>query len=316
MDHAAVGRLAAAQHAVLSRAQALALGASLQEIRHRVDVGAWRRVHAGVYAIAGSPKTYEQRLVAACLAIGPEAAASHRAAATVHGLLSYRDPPVEVTTTRLRSPELDGVVVHRLADLHERWVQRVDGVRVTTVARTLVDLGAVAAPRTVEAAFDRAAGRRLVQYRDVRDAMLAVARQGRRGVGTIRPLLAARIGRTLPAGVLEARMASLLRNAHLPPAEHEFLVTDDHGGFIAVVDFAYVDQRIAIEVDGHEFHSAPRAVDHGNARDRLLVAARWAVLHFSWNDVEHHPERVADEIRDVRRTRGGFSARSASQSNT
>jgi len=149
---------------------------------------------------------------------------------------------------------------------------------------------------TVEAALDRAAGRRLVTYRDVRDAMLAVARQGRRGVGTIRRLLEDRVGHAFPAGVLEARMASLLRNAGLPCAIPEHTVTDEHGGFIAVVDFAYPSRRIAIEVDGYEFHSSPKAVDHGNARDRLLLAAGWRPLHFSWNEVEHHPDRVAAGI--------------------
>jgi hypothetical protein len=296
MDHASVGDIAARQHGALSFADLVALGFDAHHVKHLVAEGFLQRVHVGVFRVRGAPVTYSQGLVAACLAIGPEATASHRAAATVHGMLGYREPPVEVTTNRLRSPEVNGVVVHRLADLHERWVQVVDGIRVTTPARTLVDLGAVTSLKTVEAALDRAAGRRLVTYRDVRDAMRAVARQGRRGVGTIRALLDERIGRLLPAGVLEARMTSLLRNAGLPEPIPEHTVADDHGGFIAVVDFAYVDRKLAIEVDGYEFHSTPKAVDHGNARDRLLITAGWRPLHFSWNEVERHPERVATEI--------------------
>jgi hypothetical protein len=303
MTHAEFTAVADEQHGLITHGQAIALGATERNVGYRVEAGLWDRVHLGVFRVRGAPVTFAQQLVAACLAIGPEAAASHRAAAMLHGVLTYREPPVEVTTTRLRSPELRRVVVHRLADLNERWVQVVDGVRVTTPARTLVDLGAVAAPQTVEAALDRAAGRRLVTYRDVRDAMLAVARKGRRGVGTIRRLLDERIDRVLPAGVLEARMASLLRNAGLPEAVPEYTVTDEHGGFIAVVDFAYPDRRVAIEVDGYEFHSTPKAVDHGNARDRLLIAAAWAPVHFSWNDVERRPTRVANEIHRVLRSR-------------
>lgn len=309
MDHRSIGDLAARQHGLLSFDQARALGLAGHQIKERVEGGRWQRIHVGVFRIRGAPTSYPQRLLAACLAIGPEAAASHRAAATLHDLLTYREPPVEVTTTRLRSPELDGIVVHRLADLQERWVQVVDGLRTTTVARTLVDLGAVAAPRTVEAALDRATGRKLVTYRDVRDAMVAVARKGRRGVGAIRPLLDARIGRVLPAGVLEARMASLLRHFDLPSAEPEYTVNDEHGGFIAVVDFAYPDRRLAIEVDGYEFHSTPTAIRHGNARDRLLAAEDWLAVHFDWNEVERHPQRVAEEIRRLRRSRRSFSAR-------
>ncbi|MFO7591661.1 MAG: type IV toxin-antitoxin system AbiEi family antitoxin domain-containing protein [Acidimicrobiia bacterium] len=309
MDLANIMQHAASQHSVISWAEARELGASPQEIRHQVEVGAWERTHEGVYVIAGTRRTYEQRLVAACRAVGAATAVSHRAAATVHGLLSYSEPPVEITTTRRRSPERDGVVVHRLADLHPRWTIDHDGVRTTTVARTLVDLGAVASPRTVEAALDRSAGRRLVTYREVRDAMVAVARKGRTGVGTIRALLETRVGRTHPAGVLEARMTSLLLNAGLPPAQPEFVVVDEHGGFLAAVDFAYPDRRLAIEVDGYEFHSSPVAFDQGHARDRLLIAEQWAVLHFGWAAVERHADRVAREIRSVLHRRPVFSAR-------
>jgi len=309
MDHHALMGLATAQHGAIAWGQARTLGATPQEIRHRVDVGLWRRFHDGVYVVAGARETYEQRLIAACLAIGPETAASHRAAATMHDLLRYREPPIEVTTTRRRSPELVGVTVHRLADLRDRWIVERDGVRATTVARTLVDLGAVASPRTVEAALDRATGRRLVSYRDVRDSMVAVARKGRRGVGTIRPLLEVRIGRVMPAGVFEARMSSLLSRAELPAAVPEFVVTDEHGGFIAVVDFGFPDRRVAIEVDGYEFHSSPKAIADRDARDRLLASVKWAPLHFGWHEVDGQEHRVVEEIRRVLRSRPLFSAR-------
>jgi uncharacterized protein DUF559 len=302
MRHA-IGDIGDQQLGIVTYAQLRARGMTRRQIERSLESAVLERLHLGVFRIRGAPVTYSQQLVAAGLAVGPEAAASHRAAATLHELLSFREPRVEVTTNRSRSPEVEGVVVHRLADLRERWVQLVGGVRVTTVARTLVDLGAVASPQTVETALDRATGRRLVTYRDVRDAMRAVARQGRRGVGTIRPLLDERIGRVLPAGVLAARMESLLRNAGLPRAVSEHVVTDEHGGFIAVADFAWPDRRLVVEVDGYEFHSTPKAVDHDNARDRLLLAAGWMPLHFSWNEVERHPERVAQEILGTLNTR-------------
>ena len=296
MDRKTVGDLARKQHALVTFDQLLELGMPSHRARDFVSDGFLERVHLGVLRVRGAPTTYEQRLLAACLAIGPEASASHRAAATVHDLLRYREPPVEVTTIRLRSPELSGVVVHRLADLKPRWVDTKLGVPVTTVARTLVDLGAVAGPKTVEAALDRAAGRKLVTYRDVRDAMVAVARKGRTGVGVIRRLLDARIGESFPPGVLEARMQTLLRNAGLPSAEPQLLVTDEHGGFLAIVDFGFPRQRVVVEVDGFEFHSSPRAIHDRNVRDRLLMDAKWVPLHFSWAEVEHKPHPVATEI--------------------
>ncbi len=303
MDHEVVGRIASAQHGVVTFDQLRVRGVSAGTIQYFVDRGYLERMHLGVFRVRGAPSSYPQSLVAAYLAIGPEATASHRSAACVHDLLTYREPPIEVTTIRRRSPEIAGVIVHRLKDLHSRWVTRAGDVRVTTVGRTLVDLGAVASRRTVEAAFDRAAGRKLVTYREVRDSMLAVARQGRRGVGTIRSLLDARIGEVVPAGVFSARMATVMRNTGLPRAVPEFTVLDDHEGFVGVVDFAYPEKRLAIEVDGYEFHSSPRAVKVRNQRDRLLADIGWLTLHFDWDEVESRPRDVAGAIRRQYRAR-------------
>jgi hypothetical protein len=297
LDDREVSALARVQLGLISLEQVIRLGGSRHQVARRIATGAWERFHDGVFCIAGAPTTYAQAVIAACLAVGPEAAGSHRAAAVLHQLLTFRDPPIEITTSRRRSPELVAVSVHRLADLHARWVVESDGVRVTSVARTLVDLGAVCRPRTVEAALDRAIGRRLVTLREVRDALVAVARKGRRGVGVLRPFLDERLGVAAPAGVMEARMASLLQRAGIGGAVPEHIVTDDHGGFVAVVDFAFPDARLAIEVDGYEAHVPLAAFRDGKVRDRLLIAADWLPLHFHWSEVDRQDPRVAADIR-------------------
>ena len=304
MDERAIGALARVQFGLISLDQVRRCGGSRDHAGRRVTTGLWERLHDGVFRITGAPTSYEQAVVAACLAIGVEAAASHRTAATLHGLLTFREPPVEVTTNRRRSPELVGVVVHRMADLNPRWVGERSGVSVTSAARTLVDLGAVCRPRTVEAALDRAIGRRLVTLRDVRDALVAVARQGRRGVGVLRPFLDERLGVAAPAGVMEARMSSLLQRAGIQGALQEYLVTDKHGGFVAVVDFAFPDAHLVVEVDGYEAHVPLAAFRDGKVRDRLLIAADWLPLHFSWREVDRQAPRVAADIRrELRRRR-------------
>jgi hypothetical protein len=311
MGDKAIAELAGTQHSLVTLRQIRDAGMSHESAKRRLAGGRWELLYDGVYRIAGTRETYEQRLLAACLAIGPEATASHRAAAIMHGMLTYKEPPVEVTTTRARSPELDGVAVHRLADLSRLWVQNVNGVPCTSPARTLVDLGAVCRVSTVEAAFDRAVGRRLVTPREVRRMMVAVARQGRRGVGTIRQLLEYR-SEDIPAGVLEARMSSLLAATSLPPMIPEQVVRDVHGGFLAVADFAYPDRRIAVEVDGYEAHSGRRAVRRDKARDRALMDAKWIPLHFDWEQVDKRHPIVAREIGKWYRRRGrefGISAR-------
>src|SRR5205085_9280123 len=78
--------LAQKQHGLLTRAQALAGGLSDGDIRGRLNAGIWQRVYAGVYRVAGSRITHEQAVLAASLAPGGQALASHGTAAELHGL--------------------------------------------------------------------------------------------------------------------------------------------------------------------------------------------------------------------------------------
>jgi hypothetical protein len=296
MDEERAMELAAAQHGVISQNQARGLGASDDEIEYRVARRKFIPLHPGVYRVAGAPPTWRQRLVAACLSVGPVSAVSHRAAASLHGLWSPKDELVEVTVGRDRSPELVDVVSHRIADLTPRWVMTVDGVDVTTPARVLVDIGAVETIGNVARMLDRAVGRQLVSLAEVRSAMNAVARKGRTGVGPIRHLLAER-GGARPGSVLEARMASLFMRHGLPEPVVEHTVLDVTGAFLARVDFAYPELRYAIEVDGYEAHVGLRAFGHDRARQNDLVDSGWTLHRFTWLDVERHPARVADRIR-------------------
>jgi hypothetical protein len=188
--------------------------------------------------------------------------------------------------------------VHRIADLSDRWIVRVDGVPVTTPARTLVDLGSVLPLGSVGTALDRALGRQLVSLAEVRAALNAVARKGRAGAGIIRALLKERQGAVTPS-VLQARMATLIRLHGLPSPVPEHTVLDEHGGFVGRVDFAYPEVRYAIEVDGYEAHSSPRAFQQDRARQNDLVDLGWTVHRFTWADVDGHPGRVAARIRQL-----------------
>src|SRR5262249_36940667 len=155
--------------------------------------------HAGVYRIGAAPATTAQLRLAAVLAVDGLAAVSHRAAADLYGLWWAAPPALEITTTQEHSPDLGGGTVHRIGDLDERWIRRVGGIPCTTVPRTLVDLGAVLPDDMVAKCLDRAHGRGLVSFSEVKTAMEAVARQGRRGVGVMRRVLEPRLAGEPPA---------------------------------------------------------------------------------------------------------------------
>src|SRR5688572_8491233 len=81
----ALHRLFSAQHSLITREQALDRGLPSHVIQYRVASGRWERIHDGVYRLAGSVATTAQEVMAATLAAGPGAAASHRAAAALRG---------------------------------------------------------------------------------------------------------------------------------------------------------------------------------------------------------------------------------------
>ncbi len=300
MDDVLAMELAATQHSLITRAQARHTGLTRHQIQRRIDEGALVTVHEGVYRFASASQSREQGLLAACLAAGPISAVSHRSAAAAQEIWTVRDDLVEITVGRDRSPELAGVTMHRMADLADRWIVNIDGLPVTTPARTLVDLGAVLPLGSVSRALDRAIGRQLVSLSDVRVALNAVARKGRAGVGAMRLLLAERgdaPDADESASVLQARMSTLLRLRGVPTPVSEYKVYDARGQFVGRVDFAYPGIRYAIEVDGYESHTGLREFRHDRVRQNDLVDLGWSVHRFTWTEVDQLSIRVAQRIR-------------------
>jgi very-short-patch-repair endonuclease len=252
-------------------------------------------MHPGVYVVGGAPDTWHQRMLGACLAAGGLAVASHRSAARLWGLLGD-DGLVEISVLRPKGPKPADVVWHRSRDLLSRHTTVRAGIPVTNPMRTLVDLGAVVKPWVVEDALDRGLSRRLFPLSAVEWVLHDVARPGRRGCGVLRTVLDERaLGAAPPDGLLEPRMARLLRDQDLPPAVFQHAIP----GLGARVDFAYPDARLAIEVDGYEVHGTPRAFTADLQRQNRLVIAGWTVIRFTWVEVVRHPAKVATAVRDA-----------------
>jgi very-short-patch-repair endonuclease len=286
---------AQSQHGVVDRRQALECGVTDSTLQRWVADGRLRAVHAGVYRWPAAPDSWYQALVAACLACGPGAVVSHRSAAALWDLGASTDL-VEVTVVRASCPTPAGVVVHRSRDLVSGHCTVRHGVPVTNPLRTLVDLGAVARRWTVEDALDRGLVMKRFTVAAVEWQLHEVARPGRRGCGVLRTVLDDRaLGTARPDGLLEPRMARLLRDHGFPPAVFQHPVPVAR----ARLDFGYPEIRLGIEVDGYEVHGTPRAMTADHERQRRLVTAGWTVVRFTWHDVVRRPARVAADLRDV-----------------
>src|SRR5688572_6776017 len=138
---AACDRIAAGQHGVLSRQQALDGGLTGRAIDRRVASGRWRVALSGVYVPRPVPSSWHQQLMCAVLSGGPTALVSHRAAAALWRLGGFEEPWVEVSLTS--GHRIPGVIVHRRRADDDAGPSRIAAVPVTGVTRTLLDAATV-----------------------------------------------------------------------------------------------------------------------------------------------------------------------------
>ena len=294
-------RLAEGQYAVFTRAQALQHGISADELDHRVRTGRLLLKEDAVYGIPGAPETWHQREMALVLAAGPDAAASHRAAAFLERVPGFWLPTPEVTTPRPRRHRTGEGIVHRSRVLPAHHLIVIDGIRTTCLARTLFDLaGILRNPDQVERALDNCIADRRVTTRQIGEMVGELGKRGRKGTCLMRQLLLARgEGYVATASELERRFAKLCRDFGLPEAVRQ-QNTGDAEKWIARVDFAYPPPlRIIIELDGRRHWLSMLDHESDLVRDAKLTAAGWRVIHFTWHQLTREPEFVVGTLRQL-----------------
>jgi very-short-patch-repair endonuclease len=298
VDDERLEQRAARQYGLFTLAEAESCGVGPKAVYRRVSRGRYRREQPGVFALAGAPESWERSALAACLSAGEEAVASHRTAARIWGLTDHSDDIIELTVLRRRLPRTHGVTIHRSTDLVADHATVRKRIPVTNPLRTMVDLAAVLSADEVEDALDAGlAYPSLFSVAAVGAMRERLARPGRPGAGVLRRVLEERaLGNALSDSRLERQMAELLRRAGLPPAAFHFVVLTPGGAFLAEVDFAYPEIRLAIEVDGFGVHGTPRAMAKDFVRQNGLVPYGWHVLRFTWRQVVRQPELVARAI--------------------
>lgn len=287
---AVVAQLCSRQYGIISSNQLLEAGLSYKAIRHRVERGRLIRVHPNVFMIGGAPPGPQADLMAACFWSGT-GVASHRSAGALWNLdgMSFGRRP-EILVPGIHLPPRSGILVHSTSFLHEKDRKRKAGIPVTSVERTLLDLGAVVAQKTVASALDGAVRRGATTLSRLRGCLARYGRRGRRGCGVLRRLLDARDGiSVLPHSPLESRFFELLSSSGLPSPELQHVVTDE-GKLVARLDFAWPAIRFAVEMDGYNFHSDLRSFARDRVRGNDLTLLGWKVVRGTWDDAESDPE--------------------------
>jgi very-short-patch-repair endonuclease/predicted transcriptional regulator of viral defense system len=283
-----IARLADRQHGVVAWFQLKAAGITRGAVDFRLARGRLHIVHRGVYAVGHQVLTQEGRRMAAVLAHGPSAALSHRSAAEHWGMLppSYSEVVHVTVPGRSTRKTRSGIALHRVPAV-EAAVH--DGIPITTVSWTLLDLASAADSRLLDRAIEGAEKARLLNLDDL-ERFLEL---GRPGVRTLREALAD-YDDAPTRSELERRFLELCADHGLPrPLVNQWIL----GRF--EVDFLWPAERLVVETDGMAWHASTAAVERDHRRDAELRLAGYEVQRFTWRMVTTEGETVARLIRKL-----------------
>jgi very-short-patch-repair endonuclease len=278
--------LAGAQHGVVSGTQLIEAGLTREGVRRRVEAKRLHRLHRGVYAVGHQSLTWRSRLIAAVYACGSTAVASHRAAGALHGLLSSQR--IEVSAPRGCKPK-PGIAIHRPRPIGAEDRTDVDGIPVTTVARTLVDLADVLDGERLAKAVHQA---EILRVFDLQALEAAERRAGKRqGRHRLARVLAAYQPEPQFLRSEAERMLKRLCEYHSLPQPQFNVWIESHE-----VDAYWPKANLALEVDGAATHRTGWAFREDRRRDRALAREGIQVVRATWRDLH---DGLADELEEI-----------------
>jgi len=231
--------------------------------------------------------------MAAVLASGPDAVLSHWSAAALWAIRPNSRSRIDVTVAhRSRSAKLIRRHVSEVPG-DERTVE--EGIPVTSVPRTILDLAATEDADVVENLLRESEFRQLSDRLSLPD--LIARYPGKRGTRKVQAALD-RL-REDPTGRrrsrLEERFAPFLRLHRLPlPRFNDWIILASKR---YRVDCHWPDLRQIVELDGWDGHSTRTAFREDRARDRRLAAAGYSVTRLTWNQLDDEPAQIAADLR-------------------
>jgi hypothetical protein len=287
---------ARAHHATIGWHDAELLGIAPATLDGWCRQGRLTRAAPGAYTVAGSPPTWHQ--AAAVAATSTRGWASHRTAAALWGLDGFPPRGIEVVTPYARRRARQAWAVHESRRLAGVDLAIVDGVPCTSVARTVLDLPAVAHAHLVGQALDHACRRWPGMLECIVARFHELAGRGRRGTRLMRSMLDERLGqgRFTESG-FEAITVRLVRAIGLPAPTLQHTVRD--GDFVARLDLAWPAIMWAVECDSLAFHSGKRAHEWDRLRRRRLKRLGWDLVEVTYDDVTARRLQTSEQLRSL-----------------
>jgi len=229
--------------------------------------------------------TVEARYLAAVWACGDEAVLSGLPAGHLLGLLLGTAPDPEVSAPTER--RVAGVLTQRRRTIGPRDRIAWNGVPVTSVPRTLVDLAAVLSAPELALACHRAG----VIHRTTPAHVAAVLARSPNPPGH-GSLISVLTGETpVSLSKLERRFLGRLRAARLPLPDQTNRYADEHR-----VDCRWISLRLTVELDSYRFHNSRWAFEQDRRRERAAYARGDQHRRYTWHDVIEDPTAMLAEL--------------------
>ncbi|MDP4014406.1 MAG: type IV toxin-antitoxin system AbiEi family antitoxin domain-containing protein [Candidatus Nanopelagicales bacterium] len=280
--------LAARQKGLVLRAQLYEMGVSPRTLRRRIAEGLWQPYSRSVLRLRGTPDDLATRSRALGMQLpgvvltGPSAAALIGTGPWLGVGLGTR--PCAVGRPRrgiaARFVTHPGVRSHAMAT----W-------RLARSADVVIDLLRFLPVADARSVAYRALQTHVVSLGFLYEAALRLNR--RAGAAQLRRVLVD-VGSGARSEA-ELRLVKLLRSAGVTGWVTNLQVPLSRG--VAVLDVAFVEPRVAVEVDGRAWHSDESRFQGDRRRQNALVRAGWTVLRFTWEDLTQRPDSVIREIR-------------------
>lgn len=280
-----IAALAAAQDGLVTRAGLRRLGLCDSAITARVHAGRLHRVHPGVFAVGHAALSPRARMRGAVLAGGDGALLMGPIAASAWDLRATARARIDVLTVRhRRAPK--GVAFHRTRRLDARDVAEVDGLPVTSVARTVLDMAARLDDDALERLLNRAEVLRLYDGRAFADVVERLS--GHHGAGrlrrqTSRPAAATR-------SMNEQRLLGLCdRHGIERPLVNARVAGKE-------VDAYWAAAAIVVEVDSFVTHGDRGTFESDRERDGQLLLAGLRTLRVTDTRLAGDSAGIADAL--------------------
>lgn len=286
---ARVAEVAARQHGRISFDQLAQAGLDDAAIRRRVAKGHLHRVHTGVYAVGHAGATLHADIMAAVLAGGEGAVASHWASAALHGFVRGDGRRIDVTTPGRGTRRRAGIRFHRSRTLHVRDTTRVDSIPTTTAARALLEIAPQLSERRLKRAVRQAQAERATNVRQI--AAVLRRANGVAGARRLGAIIAAGAAPTA-SGDEDVVLDLILAAGFEHPDVNARLATDAATYF---PDLRWPAQQLILEIDS-AWHDGPLANALDAARQADLEAAGERVLRTTAEQAIRDPGRLARRL--------------------